>query len=139
MWIALGSIVPLTLMLAVVLWKRPRKANLASPLVEELRQGLPHFEVDGKDDSGIIWIKHAFGTWFIHAIRLSKNATLFILRPPEYLDDDGAVVYPESPVKCVVDSPIAARRLGRQMVTAVRDSNDALRVVMSFAPNPQYS
>ena len=90
-------------------------------------------------DSGVIRVKHALGTWFIHAIELSRNATLYILRPPEYVDEEGAVVFPEAPIKRVVDSPGAARRLGSHMVRAVRDANDALRVVMSFTPDPRFS
>ncbi len=142
MLIILSAIIipPLGLLLFNLLNRRG-KANLSAPLVEELRQGLPQYEVEGivGKDSGIIVMKHAFGTWFIHAIELSRRATLYILKAPEYTDDKGVVVYPDATIKRVVDSRKEARQLGQEMVRTVRDSNHILRVVMSFEKCPNYS
>lgn len=142
MWIILSAIIipPLGLLLLNLLNRR-RKPNLSGPLVEELRQGLPHYEVESIEgkDSGVIVVKHAFGTWFIHAIELSRSAMLYVLKPPEYPDDEGGVVYPDATIKRVVDSRKEARRLGQEMVRTMRNSNDALRTVMAFDKCPNYS
>ena len=142
MWIILSAIIipPFGLLLLNLLNRRG-KANLSVPLVEELRQGLPFYKVEGIEgkDSGVIEVKHAFGTWLIHAIELSRNATLYILKPPKFPDDEGGVVYPDATIKRVVDSRKQARRLGQEMVRTVRDSNHVLRVAMSFAPCLNYS
>ena len=142
MWIILTAIIipPFGLLLLYLLNRR-QNPNLSAPLVEELRQGLPLYEVEGIEgkDSSVIVVKHAFGTWFIHAIELSRRATLYILKPPEYMDDEGEVHFPDAPIKCVVDSRKAARRLGREMVRTVRDSKNSLRVVMKFEECPNYS
>ncbi len=107
MWIIISAIIipPFGLLLLNMLNRR-RKPTLSAPLVEELRQGLPQYEVEGIEgkDSGLIVMKHAFGTWFIHAIELSRRATLYILKAPEYTDDKGVVVYPGATIKRVVDS-----------------------------------
>lgn len=142
MWIILSAIIipPFGLLLLNMLNRRG-KANLSAPLVEELRHGLPLYKVEGIEgkDSGVIEVKHAFGTWLIHAIELSRSATLYILKPPAFPDDEGDVVYPDASIKRVVDSRKEARRLGREMVRTVRDSNHVLRVVMSFDKCPNYS
>ena len=139
MWFVLTSIILLNLALGAFLWRKRQRKNLACLLLDELRLGLPRFSVELQDEIGNIRIRNAVGTWFIHAIQLGRNVTLYILRPPEYVNKNGGVVFPESPINCVVDSPNAARRLGCDIVAAVRDSLQATHMVLSFTPCPQYS
>ncbi len=95
-------------------------SSMLFQLIEELRRGLPQFTFDLHPRGCLIQAQSKAAVWRLWTTSQRDGGIHIELSQVAYVDEEGAIVFPDAVVEGVAISRDSACRLGREMISIIQ-------------------
>ena len=92
-------------------------------LIDVLRRGLPHFTFDVHPRGCLIQAQFESAAWRLWTTAEHDGGVRYELSQEAYVDEAGAIVFPDSMVEGVAQCRDTTSRLGREMISFIQTQN----------------